>query len=277
MLNLEELVQFTTFAECGTLSKAAEYLHISQPTITRTMQRVEDEFGVKLFRRGKNKIQLNETGKTAVEYAQKLLNEAEHAVQSVQAFDRNLHTITIESCAPAPLWKIGPILAAKYPKNTISSKIETNDKIIDHVLKGDCDIGILPYEYQESDLADVTYMQEKLSVCVPDSHVLAEQEELSMEQLNGFNCLLRDELGFWTELCYRKMPASRFLVQTDEFAMQELIRTSTLLCFTTDYFEGSEDAYQGRKVIPLTDPEVNVTYHLICRKEKREIMKKIPF
>lgn len=37
MLDLSELEQFVVFADCGTLSKAAEQLHISQPTITRTM------------------------------------------------------------------------------------------------------------------------------------------------------------------------------------------------------------------------------------------------
>ena len=44
MLDLLELEQLTAFAECGTLSKAAEKLHISQPTITRTMQHLEDVF-----------------------------------------------------------------------------------------------------------------------------------------------------------------------------------------------------------------------------------------
>lgn len=67
MLNLLELEQLVTFADCGTLSKAAEELHISQPTITRTMQNIETAFGVPLFLRNKNKIKLNETGVRAVE------------------------------------------------------------------------------------------------------------------------------------------------------------------------------------------------------------------
>ena len=62
MLNLLELAQFVSFAECGTLSKAAEQLHISQPTLTRTMRHMEDVFGVPLFHRGKNHLALNQTG-----------------------------------------------------------------------------------------------------------------------------------------------------------------------------------------------------------------------
>lgn len=54
MLDLNELEQFVTFAKYGTLSKTAEILNISQPTITRTMQHIEEAFAVTLFERGKS-------------------------------------------------------------------------------------------------------------------------------------------------------------------------------------------------------------------------------
>ena len=69
MLDLYELEQFSAFGECGTLSGAAERLHISQPTLTRNMRHIEDAFGVPLFNRTRNHIELNEPGKLAVEYA----------------------------------------------------------------------------------------------------------------------------------------------------------------------------------------------------------------
>ena len=51
MLNLENLRQFVAFADCGTLAAAAKKCHISQPTITRPMQVLEEDFGVPLFER----------------------------------------------------------------------------------------------------------------------------------------------------------------------------------------------------------------------------------
>lgn len=123
MLNLEELEQLIAFDDCGTLSKAAEQLHISQPTITRTMQHVEEDFGVPLFERGKNKIAFNETGKQAVVAARKLLKEAENTVQAIRDFDRRQHTITVESCAPAPLWSLLPKLSSEHPGNMINSSL----------------------------------------------------------------------------------------------------------------------------------------------------------
>ena len=287
MLDLNELEQFVTFAKYGTLSKTAEILNISQPTITRTMQHVEEAFEVTLFERGKNRIALNETGEKAVECAEKLLREAENAIQTVQTFDKNMHTIKVESCAPAPLWTLLPDLTARFHDNMISSRLTAIKEIVRHVWEGECDIGILPgplkayenaecemqEEKAEKDLVDVSYLREKLNVCIPKDHELAEKEELTMAQINGFNCLLRDQIGFWTDLCHEKMPASKFLVQTDEFAFEELIRASTLFCFTANFATDVNHLLKGRKVIPLTDPEADVTYHLICRKEKEELVK----
>ena len=264
MLDLSELYQFITYAECGTLSAAAEILHISQPTLTRTMHHVEEAFGAPLFHRGKNRIELTDTGKVAVEQASSLLAEAEKAIQAVQAFERNQHMITIHSCAPVPLWSLLPELSRRFPENIISSKLTTNmDEIIQNVISGNADIGILPQSCPHKDLRCIPYLQEQLYVCIPEEHTLAEQSHLSLSQINGFNCLLRDEIGFWTNLVKSKMPASRFLIQTDEFEFEELVRTSTLLCFSSSKTTDSDQTLKGRKRIPLTDPEVNVTYHLI--------------
>ena len=69
MLQLQQLEQLIAFADQGTLSKAAEVLLISQPSLTRNMQSLEDDLGVQLFQRSKNKLILTETGKYTVQQA----------------------------------------------------------------------------------------------------------------------------------------------------------------------------------------------------------------
>lgn len=137
------------------------------------------------------------------------------------------------------------------------------DEILQNVSSGNADIGILPQACSDKELLCIPYLKEQLYVCIPKEHKLAEHSQLSLSQLNGFNCLLRDEIGFWTDLVKSKMPASRFLIQTDEFEFEELVRTSTLLCFSSSKATDLDQTLKGRKLIPLTDPEVNVTYHLI--------------
>lgn len=270
MLDLYELEQFAAFGEYGTLSRAAEALHISQPTITRNMRHVEDAFGVPLFNRTKNHIELNETGKEAVECARKLLQEAERAVQQVRQFDQRQRTIYVRSCAPAPLWELMKRLEKKRPGATVSSGICQNDEVQRSWENGECDIAILPFRCAAGQGSAREFMRENLFVCVPESHELARHKSLTFAEINGFNFLLRSELGFWDTLCRQKMPASRFLVQTDEFEFGELIRSSSLPCFTTDYMRSQSAEFAGRVNIPLTDEEARVTFYLMAN--RRELM-----
>ena len=265
MLNLEELEQLVAFADCGTLSRAAESLHISQPTITRTMQSLEAAFGVGLFMRSKNRIQLNETGEVAVENARALLRNADNVLHAVRAFDKSRNTVLVESCAPAPLWECLPVLSQKFPTKAISSELRALDDIAGDVAAGECDYGILPYPVYREGLLCTELVSEHLSVCLPPDHAALEggPASLTLADLNGYNCLLRSEIGFWDGLCRRKMPASRFLVQTDDFAFRELVRSSTLPFFITDL--GGADLFdpQSRVAVPITDAEANVTYYLV--------------
>ncbi len=266
MLDLNELKQLVAFADLGTLSKVAEEGHISTPSITRSMKNVEESFGVPLFTRSKNRIALNETGRMAVEAARRLLAETEQAVRQVQEFDQRRRTLVVKSCAPAPLWELLHKLSASCPGMTIASHICPNEKVLEAWNEEKCDIAILPFPLKDAVVEAEEFFHEKLFVCVPAGHELARHSSLTFAQINGFNFLLRTELGFWDALCRQKMPASRFLVQTDEFTFHELVASSSLPCFVTDYFKNTEERYPGRVNIPLTDPEADVTFYLIKRK-----------
>ena len=274
MLDLNELEYFTAFSELGTLARVSEHFHVSAPTITRSMQHVEDEFGVSLFIREKNRIELNETGRKAVECAKRLLNEERAAIREVRNFDMSLRTVTVKSCAPAPLWKLLPEISSCMPEMMVNSAICQNEEVIAAINDRSCDIAILPWDPQTrsenagfaagifSDYRFRPYMSEHLFVCVRPDHELASHESVTLSDINGYNFLLRSELGFWDTLCRESMPSSRFLVQTDEFEFQELIRSSSLPCFVTDYVMNGTAGYDGRVCIPLTDDAVNVTFYI---------------
>ncbi len=273
MLNLNELEQLVTFADTGTLSVAAEKLHISQPTITRTMQHLEDEFGVSLFTRGKNKISLNSVGIKAVEEARHLLITAENTLKSVRDYDRGLRTINVTSCAPAPLWYVLPALSSAYPDMTISSSLKGNSEAMEAILSRSTHLAILTEELKDYNYLSIPFLKENLSVCVPANHDLAKKSSVTFSELNGFNFLLRSELGFWDEMCRINMPSSRFLVQTNEFEFIELIKESFLPCFTTNLTKDYDNILKGRINIPVTNPEANVTYFLVCHSDDKAYTK----
>ena len=262
MIDLYELKQLAAFDELGTLRRVAQKFHTSTPSVSRSMQHLEEAFAVSLFIRGKNKIELNEAGKLAAEYAHKLSQEVEQAVQHVRDFDQRQKTIVIKSCAPAPLWELQRLLNTQYPAMTISAAICQNEEVLAAWRDGSCDIAILPFSLDNAK----PFMKENLFVCVPPDHALAAHHQLTYAAINGFNFLLRTELGFWDTLCRKKMPASRFLVQTDAAVFDELVNASSLPCFVTNY-KPVQESFPDRVRIPLTDAEAQITFYLLARSQ----------
>ena len=266
MVNLEELRQLVIFADSGTLSKAAEELHLSQPTITRSMKHLEDEFEVELFSRSKNKIELNETGMKAVEQARLLINNVSNAIKQIRTFDEGLRTIYVETCAPAPMWKLMPLLSTYFNKKTITSRTSSINSIIDNLHHGNCSIAILPFALDEDEYESVPIVQENLSICVVPDHPLAEKEAVSFEELNHYNFIVRSEIGFWNDIHKLYMPSSNFLVQPDNFALAQLIKNSTIPCFTTNLVNDMHEYLQGRITIPIRDKEAHITFYMVFNK-----------
>lgn len=251
-----------SFAELGTLSKVSEHLCISQPTITRSMQNLEAEFGVRLFIRSKNRIELNENGQLAVTYARALLDDASKAVNAVRACDRNRRTITVCSCAPAPLWTLLPELNSVFPGITVSSSISSSDAVLDALREDICDLAILPFKVPHADFTQAEYAEEHLSITVKKEHPLSAESQVTFSDLNGYNFLIRSDIGFWEKLCRDKMPSSKFPVQNSDSDLRELINNSTLPSFITDLASSQAILSADRIAIPVTDSEANITYYI---------------
>ena len=130
MIELYELRQFAAFAECGTLSEAAEKLHLSQPALSRNMKKLEEDLGVPLFVRRKNKLELNENGQYVLTLAKELLSDAQEFTKKVQSFDRKNRTISLGLCAPAPGWLITPVLGSLYPEKTLQTEIVEESQLL---------------------------------------------------------------------------------------------------------------------------------------------------
>ncbi|HIS51931.1 MAG TPA: LysR family transcriptional regulator [Candidatus Onthomonas avicola] len=268
MFEFYQLEQLLAFAECGTLSGAAERLHLSQPALSRSMQRLEAELQVPLFDRQKNKIEFNENGRMAAEYARQVMEKCQDMISRIQAFDRSQRTILVGACAPAPLWEIPPLLSDLYPDRTISSEIRENGVLLQGLRDDVYQLIILPYPVEESGITCVKYGEEHLFFSLPPAHPLSGSKALYMKDLNGETMLLRNRLGFWRDITDQKMPDTRFLEQED-IAFDTLVRSSALPSFTTDVGLRREGNPVNRVNIPIQDEEANVTYYCLYKPSGR--------
>ncbi len=134
MIEFNQLEHLVSVAKNKTISKAAEELLISQPGLTRSMQRLEDDLGLSLFNRKKNKIELNENGRLAVEFAQKLLDGREEMIKELTKLSQN--HISFGSCAPAPLWGVEYALSNNTEAQIESTLVQDEKTLIEGLEKG---------------------------------------------------------------------------------------------------------------------------------------------
>ena len=269
MLELYDLEKLVTFRNEGTLVAASEKLLISQPALSRSMRKLEDEIGVELFTRSKNRMELNENGILAAELAEKLLGEADSLVARVRQLDRSRHTLSVGSCAPEPLWELVATLGSAYPGMTISSEMAEPEALISGMQDGTYSLVILTSPPELNGVEVIPFGVEKLCFLLPMNHPLAGERELHLADLNGETMLLRPNLGFWTKTL-ESLPDTHFLVQQEDYAFGELLRASSLPAFTTDRVQRRYGATEGRIAIPITDPRTSVDYLVAYRSTEKK-------
>lgn len=271
MFELIQLLYFVTIVEQGTVSKAAEYLLVSQPALTRSLQKLEDELEIKLFERKKNKITINENGQLAYQYAKKILEMATDMKTDLISFDRSKRTISIGSLAPAPIWGLKYLFQHKYPEIKIEEDLQNNADYLLNGLKHDqYNIIVLHYPVDDPHLQSIELFDEQLYLSLPPAHPLALFDKVSFDDLNGESILLLSRIGFWNEICLQHIPDSHLLIQSDENVFNEIKRASALPNFKTNIsMQRNQD--QNRVAIPITDQEAKLTFYAIYKKENKKL------
>ncbi|WP_321433675.1 LysR family transcriptional regulator [Trichococcus flocculiformis] len=264
MIEIYLLEQFVAFAKCGTLLKAADELHISQPALSRSMKKIEQEFGVSLFHRANSKISLNETGKVAAEYAERVLASDRELIERVLSFDRGLRTIHIGACTPFPVNELIPILQEQFIGKTISSEIEDDTILLAGLKNHLYQLVILHEKPTDKALFTQRYLEEQLYISVSEGHPLAKQDSVSFQDLLGIRILVSGGVGFWMTVCKEKLSPSDLLVQSNMDAMDELVEASSLPIFNSDQMLLRGYDIPGRVSIPINDAEAHVTYYIAC-------------
>lgn len=262
MLETNQLSQLITIADTKTLSKAAEILHISQPALTRSIQKLESELNVTLFDRQKNKITLNKTGELAVSHARRILADVEQMTQSIQAFERSLHTISIGSCAPAPIVELLYYLTEKFATMTFSSETVNPDSLVLGLKNNTYQIIITNSPVKDSEICCREFCREQLFLTIPPAHPLAAKKDgIFADELAGETMLLFKEIGIWESFIKAKMSQTDFIIQDRDDAFNALIRASALPAFATNLTLKRNDRRQNRIIIPFLDDEAKMTFY----------------
>lgn len=261
-MELEQLKQLDAIASCGTLSKAAEQLHLSQSALSRSVQRLEDELDCVLFDRTKNRMRLNEAGEIALGHARVVLADAARLKEAIAEYSRKRSTLRIGACAPAPLWRMVPVIAERDPELLVVPKLESLKEVERGLMSGIIDLAILPYDMDLPNTTSVSFMRESLRAALPCDHRLADRSAIKLSDLDGETFLVYNGIGFWREILARHVPNSHYVLQDDYLVFSQLSQTSPLPGFVTDASE-TERFLGDRRIVPIEDEDASVTYHLV--------------
>ena len=275
MLELQHLEYLVTIEEKGTLSAAAEALHVSQPALTRAMQRLEANLGQSLFLRRKNRVELNEAGRLAVECARLVLEAAGDMERRMDAYRQSQMTIAVGACGPGPLWVLTAALTTLCPGMKLTSEVAPGEALLRGLEKDAYQFIVLDAPVERPGVLCRGYVTERLMLSVPPAHPLAGKSEVAIGELNGLTMLLYGDLGVWQRLHDTRMRGVNFIVQESREAFEQLVRASDLPCFATNLSRRFTPAARERALIPIRDDEAAIRFYLCAREKQRGLLERL--
>lgn len=270
MIEIYLLEQLSAFQQYGTLSSAAEHLHLTQPSLTRSMKKLEEQIGVSLFDREKGRLHLNETGLLAARYAKEILQKEENMIFSLQQSAKNLHHISIGSCAPGPLMILKKEAFDAFHDVTVCAEMQKEDLLKERLKKEEDQLIILSKPIADDDIGCIQWLHEKLYLSVSPMHPASSYSSITFRQMDGQNFVMLADVGIWNEVAVKMMPHAHFLKQESLEDVSTIIHNSELPSFASSITIHEIPSRRERINIPFTDPEASIVFYIAYLKKNAE-------
>lgn len=196
-MNLRDLEYICAVADLKHFGRAAESCHVSQPTLSGQIKKLEEQLGVTLFERSHKGIRVTDIGEDIISIAR----EARDAAQRIKAaaaaaqdpLAGNLSLGLIPTIAPylIPLF-VGKIQTA-MPNLSVAYREDITDRLNEALLSGELDAAILATPPEDSNLTAIDLYSEPFWLLFPDDHELRGLEQASMKDVKEDDVLLLTE------------------------------------------------------------------------------------
>lgn len=178
-MELLQLRYFCTVVKYGNITKAAEELRISQPSLSKTISNLEKELGITLFDRVGKHILLNDFGKAFYKRVSTGLNSIDDGLleladmSNVQSGHVNLLILAASNLMP----ELFINFHNHYPHIKLHLKHPSRHELI---LTGDCDLCISATPEDYTGLTNILLLKEELVLAVPNEHPLASKDSIDL-------------------------------------------------------------------------------------------------
>lgn len=198
MLSLEQIRYFLAIVRYGSLNKASEHLYISQPSLSKQLQRLEKELDCELLIRNYGGIELTSKGRLLYEQMSGILEEFDRAIDKVRHFDevRQLRVGGLGNLVTYFLPRYMERLKAGGQNQVIVDTRLSNEELVKGVESGKFDLVLLSNAEPQQDLAVIPLMTEPLYAVFPAAHPLRDRQSVSFMEI-----VLHEKLVLYKDPC----------------------------------------------------------------------------
>ena len=196
-MQLHQLRYFLAVARARNFSRAAEQCHVSQPSLSQQVRKLEDGLGERLFERTKREVALTPAGELLVAHAERVLEELDHARERV----RDLRGLVRGRVALGALPTVAPYylperlraFAVKFPGVEVVVHEDTTAQLAAAVLAKEIDVALVSLPVERAGLQAEEFFDEPLLVALPERHRLAGRRGLTLDDLENESFILMKE------------------------------------------------------------------------------------
>jgi LysR family transcriptional regulator, hydrogen peroxide-inducible genes activator len=196
-MTLRDLEYLVAVADSRHFGRAAEACHVSQPTLSMQLRKLEDELGVALFERTNKQVLVTDVGERIIAQARATLRQADTilaiARTSRDPFAGELKLGAFPTLAPYLLPIVVPKIAAAYPKLKLLLIEEKTDELLRQVAEGRIDAAMLALPIPDEQFETVSLFEDQFRLAVPESHDLAKRKSVTRADLRNERLLLLEE------------------------------------------------------------------------------------
>ena len=196
-MEMHQLRYVVALARTRNFSRAAELCHVSQPSLSQQIQKLEAELGERLFERTRREARLTSVGDAFLRRAAAILEEVEAARREVsEAQDLKTGTLrlgVLPTIAPYLLPGMMARFTPKYPGLEVIVQEDTTSQLTRQVLACDLDFALVSNPFEERGLQTLELLEEELLLALPPHHALADRSEISPVDLEDERFILMKE------------------------------------------------------------------------------------
>jgi len=196
-MTLRDLEYLVALADSRHFGRAAERCHVSQPTLSSQLRKLEDTLGVALVERRPRRVALTAAGQAVVDRARRMLRDAEDirslARASQDPLAGQLKLGLIPTLGPYLLPRVAPRIAKALPKLQLMLHEYQTAPLLARTLAGELDLAILALPADTKGLVTRSLFAEPFLIAMPEKHRLAGRKRLKSRDLSGEKLLLLEE------------------------------------------------------------------------------------